>query len=161
MQAKAELPAEERLISALVGEHAAADTRSQVPPHAARGELDEKEIEVAVAEPRRHADRPVRHARHAARAGDQPGRDDEGLFGGRPPQKRRMTVAAARAALEREEADKLLDNDRLTKDAVAHAENNGIVFLDEIDKVCARTMRGRLPRRRRLAARACSATCCR
>ena len=53
-----------------------------------------------------------------------------------------MTVEAARRALEREEADKLLDNDRLTKDAVAHAENNGIVFLDEIDKVCARTTEG-------------------
>ncbi len=53
-----------------------------------------------------------------------------------------MTVAAARAALEREEADKLLDNERLTKDAVAHAENNGIVFLDEIDKICARTSEG-------------------
>jgi ATP-dependent HslUV protease ATP-binding subunit HslU len=45
-------------------------------------------------------------------------------------------------ALQREEADRLLDNDRLAKDAVAHAENNGIVFLDEIDKVCARTMEG-------------------
>jgi ATP-dependent HslUV protease ATP-binding subunit HslU len=64
------------------------------------------------------------------------------MFGGRPAQPRRMTVAAARAALEREEADRLLDNDRLAKDAVAHAENNGIVFIDEIDKVCARTMEG-------------------
>ncbi len=64
------------------------------------------------------------------------------MFGGRPPQKRRMTVAAARTALEREEADRLLDNDRLAKDAVAHAENNGIVFIDEIDKICARTSEG-------------------
>ena len=53
-----------------------------------------------------------------------------------------MNVAAARIALEREEADKLLDTERLTSDAVAHAENNGIVFLDEIDKVCARTADG-------------------
>jgi len=53
-----------------------------------------------------------------------------------------MTVAAARRTLEREEADKLLDNDRLTKDALAHAENNGIVFLDEIDKICARSSEG-------------------
>jgi ATP-dependent HslUV protease ATP-binding subunit HslU len=64
------------------------------------------------------------------------------MFGGKQAQKRRMTVAAARVALEREEADRLLDNDRLAKDAVAHAENNGIVFIDEIDKVCARTMEG-------------------
>jgi ATP-dependent HslUV protease ATP-binding subunit HslU len=45
-------------------------------------------------------------------------------------------------ALEREEADKLLDSDALTRDAVAHAENNGIVFIDEIDKICARTSEG-------------------
>jgi ATP-dependent HslUV protease ATP-binding subunit HslU len=64
------------------------------------------------------------------------------MFGNRQAQKRRMTVAAARVALEREEADRLLDNDRMAKDAVAHAENHGIVFIDEIDKVCARTMEG-------------------
>ena len=51
-------------------------------------------------------------------------------------------MAAARVALEREEADRLLDNDRLAKDAVAYAENNGIVFIDEIDKVAARTIEG-------------------
>jgi ATP-dependent HslUV protease ATP-binding subunit HslU len=66
----------------------------------------------------------------------------KGMFGNRPQTTRKMTVAAARVALEREEADKLLDGERLTKDAVAHAENNGIVFLDEIDKVCARTGEG-------------------
>jgi ATP-dependent HslUV protease ATP-binding subunit HslU len=66
----------------------------------------------------------------------------KGMFGNRPGQPRKMTVAAARAALEREEADKLLDNDQLSRDAVRHAENNGIVFLDEIDKVCARTTEG-------------------
>jgi len=51
-------------------------------------------------------------------------------------------VEAARRLLEDEEADRLLDNDRLTKDAVEHAENNGIVFIDEIDKICARTTEG-------------------
>jgi ATP-dependent HslUV protease ATP-binding subunit HslU len=65
----------------------------------------------------------------------------KGMFGGRT-QKRRMPVAAARTALTREESDKLLDNDALTKDAVEHAEQNGIVFLDEIDKVCARSSEG-------------------
>src|SRR6476619_6901605 len=66
----------------------------------------------------------------------------KGMFGGRPMQKRKLTVEAARRLLEQEEADRLLDNDRLTKDAVAHAENNGIVFIDEIDKVAARTIEG-------------------
>jgi ATP-dependent HslUV protease ATP-binding subunit HslU len=64
-----------------------------------------------------------------------------GMMGGKQTQKK-LKVAAARPILEREEADKLVDNDRLTKDAVDHAENNGIVFLDEIDKVCARTSEG-------------------
>src|SRR6185312_15446538 len=66
----------------------------------------------------------------------------KGLMGNRPMQKRRMTVEAARRILEAEEADRLLDNEQLTKDALAHAENNGIVFLDEIDKICARTTEG-------------------
>ena len=65
----------------------------------------------------------------------------KGMFG-RPMQKRKLTVEAARRLLEAEEADQLLDSDRLAKDAVSHAENNGIVFIDEIDKVCARTMEG-------------------
>jgi ATP-dependent HslUV protease ATP-binding subunit HslU len=49
-----------------------------------------------------------------------------------------MTVAEARIVLVREEADKMLDQERLTREAVQNAENNGIVFLDEIDKICAR-----------------------
>ena len=65
----------------------------------------------------------------------------KGMFA-RPAQRRRMTVAAARVAMTREEADRLLDTDQLTKDAVTHAEQNGIVFLDEIDKVCARSSEG-------------------
>ena len=89
------------------------------------------------------ADRPARHARHAARPDDQPRRDDEGHVRRRPDaEAASMTVEAARRLLEQEEADQLLDNDRLTKDAVSHAENNGIVFIDEIDKVAARTMEG-------------------
>ncbi len=66
----------------------------------------------------------------------------KGMFGRGPMQQRKMSVAAAREALEREEADKLLDNERITREAIEHAEQNGIVFIDEIDKVCARTMEG-------------------
>jgi len=63
------------------------------------------------------------------------------MFGGRQ-KPRKMSVAEARIALQREEADKLLDAEALTRDAVANAENNGIVFIDEIDKVAARTQEG-------------------
>ena len=61
---------------------------------------------------------------------------------GRAAKPKRMTVADARTALTRDEADQLLDNEQVTKDAVFHAEQNGIVFLDEIDKVCARSTEG-------------------
>ena len=141
VQAKAEQAAEERLVTALVGEGAAADTRSKFRRMLRNGEFEQKEIEVSVSEP---AGTPIGQL-------DIPGMPPgqminisemmKGMFG-RPQQQRRMTVAAARQALEREEADRLLDNDRLAKDAVSHAENNGIVFLDEIDKICARTMEG-------------------
>ena len=141
VQAKAELAAEERLITALCGEHAAADTRSKFRRMLRAGELEDKEVEVAVAEaggsPIGQFDMPGMPPAQMINLGDMM----KGMFG-RPPQPRKMTVQAARRALERDEADKLLDNDRLVKDALAHAENNGIVFLDEIDKVCARTVEG-------------------
>jgi ATP-dependent HslUV protease ATP-binding subunit HslU len=142
VQAKAETAAEERLISALVGEEAAADTRSKFRRMLRNGEFEQKEIEVAVSDP---GSSPIGQL-------DLPGMPPgqvinlsemmKGLMGSRPMQKRRMTVEAARRILEAEEADRLLDNEQLTKDAVAHAENNGIVFLDEIDKICARTSEG-------------------
>ena len=143
VQAKAELAAEERLISALAGDTAAADTRSKFRRMLRSGELDEREIEIAVSEsqgmPIGQLDIPGMPPGQVINLNEMM----KNMFGGgRPAQPRRMTVAAARTALEREEADRLLDNDRLAKDAVAHAENNGIVFLDEIDKVCARTMEG-------------------
>ncbi len=142
VQAKAELSAEERLISALAGDTAAADTRSKFRRMLRSGELDEREIEIELSEPQGmpigQFDIPGMQPGQAINLNDMM----KNMFGGRPPQKRRMTVAAARTALERDEADRLLDNDRLAKDAVAHAENNGIVFLDEIDKICARTVEG-------------------
>jgi ATP-dependent HslUV protease ATP-binding subunit HslU len=142
VQAKAETNAEERLITALVGEEAAADTRSKFRRMLRNGEFEQKEIEISVSEP---ATSPIGQL-------DLPGMPPgqvinlsemmKGMFGQRPQHKRRMTVEAARRLLEQEEADNLLDNERLTKDAVAHAENNGIVFIDEIDKICARSSEG-------------------
>ncbi len=141
VQAKAELAAEERLISALCGDTAAADTRSKFRRMLRSGELEQKEVEVSVAEapnnPIGQIDLPGMPPGQMINLSEMM----KGMFG-RQAQSRKMTVEAARRALEREEADKLLDGDRLTKDAVAHAENNGIVFLDEIDKVCARTTEG-------------------
>jgi ATP-dependent HslUV protease ATP-binding subunit HslU len=141
VQAKAELAAEERLLTALVGEGASAETRGKFRKMLRAGELEDKEVEVAVAEASPVAigaiDLPGVPPGQMANLGEMM----KGMFGGRT-QKRRMPVAAARTALTREESDKLLDNDALTKDAVEHAEQNGIVFLDEIDKVCARSSEG-------------------
>jgi ATP-dependent HslUV protease ATP-binding subunit HslU len=142
VQAQAELAAEERLISALVGEGAAADTRSKFRRMLRNGEFEQKEIEVEVAQgggsPIGQLDIPGMPPGQVINIGEMM----KGMFGSRPMQKRKLTVEAARRLLEQEEADRLLDNDRLTKDAVSHAENNGIVFIDEIDKVAARTIEG-------------------
>ena len=141
VQAKAELAAEERLITALVGEGAAADTRSKFRRMLRNGEFEQKEIEIQVSEPQGmpigQLDIPGMPPGQVINIGEMM----KGMFG-RQQQKRRVTVEAARRLLEAEEADRLLDNDRIAKDAVAHAENNGIVFIDEIDKVCARTTEG-------------------
>jgi ATP-dependent HslUV protease ATP-binding subunit HslU len=139
--AKAELAAEDRVLDALVGENASADTRQKFRKMLREGTLDEREIEIQVAD--------------TAGAGlptfDIPGMPGAQMgminlsdmlgkaFGGGRTKPRRMTVAAAQKALTAEESDKLLDQDTVAKDAIWAVENNGIVFLDEIDKICARS----------------------
>ncbi|MCC7428221.1 MAG: ATP-dependent protease ATPase subunit HslU [Alphaproteobacteria bacterium] len=149
VQAKAELAAEERIVTALVGEGASAETRQKFRRLLREGKLDDKEIEVQVAEggggiPIGQLDLPG--APPGMGAGMGPGMMNIGealgkMFGGRM-KPRKMPVAEARQVLEREESDKLLDSERVTKEAVALTENSGIVFLDEIDKICARSSEG-------------------
>jgi len=140
VQAKAELAAEDRLVTALVGEGASADTRGKFRKMLRAGELEDKEVEVALTD-----------AGPNMGAMEIPGMPPGGMVNlgemmkgmfNRPATRKRMAVSAARIALTREEGDRMLDSDQLTKDAVTHAEQNGIVFLDEIDKVCARSSEG-------------------
>ena len=142
VQAKAELAAEERLITALVGEGAGADTRQKFRKMLREGSMDGKEVEIAVAD--NAGGMPLAQLDIPGMQGPQMGNLQEmmgKMFGGRT-KPRRMSISEARTALEREESDKLLDNERVTKDAIFLAENAGIVFLDEIDKICARSEDG-------------------
>ena len=141
VQAGADKAAEDRLVDALVGATASADTKSRFRRMLRDGELEQKEVEVqvsdATASPIGQMDIPGVPAGGVINLGDMM----KGMFG-KAGQPRRMSVEAARVALAREESDRLLDNDALTREAVAHAQDHGIVFLDEIDKVCARSSEG-------------------
>ncbi len=140
VQAKAELAAEERLVTALVGEGASGETRLKFRRMLREGQMEAREVEVQVSEP---AGMPIGMMDMPGMPPGQMQNMQEmfgKMFGGRQ-KARKMTVAAAREALAREEADKLLDNDALTRGAVENAENNGIVFLDEVDKI-ARSSEG-------------------
>ncbi|HXK53161.1 MAG TPA: ATP-dependent protease ATPase subunit HslU [Hyphomicrobiales bacterium] len=137
VKAAAHLAAEERVIDALAGAGAKAATREHFRKKLRDGELDDKEIEVQVAD-----------------SGGMPQFDIPGMpgsqigminiqdmlgkaFGGRT-KARRLRVRDSYEVLIAEESDKLLDQDQLVQEAISAVENNGIVFLDEIDKVCAR-----------------------
>jgi ATP-dependent HslUV protease ATP-binding subunit HslU len=140
VQAKAEQAAEDRIVDALVGATASSDTKNKFRRMLRNGEMEDKDIEIAVAEsgpsPIGQIDLPGVPPGQMINLGEMM----RGMMGGRQTQKK-MKVVDARPLLVREEADKLVDTDRLAKDAVDHAENNGIVFLDEIDKV-ARSSEG-------------------
>jgi ATP-dependent HslUV protease ATP-binding subunit HslU len=141
VQTRAESAAEDRIVDALVGASASADTKNKFRRMLHNGDMEDKDIEISVAEtapsPLGQIDLPGVPPGQMINLGEMM----RGMMGGRQAQKK-LKVADARPLLIREEADKLVDSERLTKDAVSHAENNGIVFLDEIDKVCARTSEG-------------------
>jgi ATP-dependent HslUV protease ATP-binding subunit HslU len=136
--AKAELTAEERVLDALVGDHASADTRAKFRKELREGSLNEREIELQVAD---QGGMPTFEI--PGMPGAQVGMVNIGemfgkAFGGRT-KPRKLTVAESHTLLLAEESDKLLDQDMVVKQAISAVEDNGIVFLDEIDKICARS----------------------
>ena len=140
VEAEAHLNAERRVLDALVGSGASPATREAFQRKLRAGELDSKEIEVQVAD-----------------SGGLPAFDIPGLPGGsvgminlsdmlsktfgQRTKTRRMSVKASHEVLLQEESDKLLDNDQIVQEAIDSVENSGIVFLDEIDKISARSER--------------------
>jgi ATP-dependent HslUV protease ATP-binding subunit HslU len=137
VKARAHEAAENRVIEALAGENARDQTREMFRRKLRSGELDAKEIEVEVQDtssPFPMMDIPGQPGQIGAiNLGDIFGK----AFGGRRT-RRRMKVADSYELLIAEEADKLLDQEAVTRTAIEAVEENGIVFLDEIDKVCAR-----------------------
>ena len=139
--AKAELLAEERVLDALVGEEAGRDTREKFRVKLRQGELDDKEVEIQVADS----------------GGGMPSFEVPGMPGaqmsmvnlneimgkafGAQTKPKRLSVAESYEVLIEEESDKLLDEDKVVKEAIETVENNGIVFLDEIDKITVRSER--------------------
>ena len=142
VEAKAELLAEERVLDALVGDSASRETRQKFRKMLREGELDDREVEIQVTE---------------SGAGQLPTFDIPGMpgaqmgmlnlndifgkaFGGQSKAKH-LSVADSYEVLLAEEGDKLLDEDKVIQEASRTVEQNGIVFLDEIDKICARSER--------------------
>lgn len=143
VQAKAHLAAEERVLDALVGAASSQATRDSFRRKLRANELDDKEIEIEVAA----------GSAAAAPMFELPGMPGASIgainlsdmFGkafGQKGKPRRMQVKDAYQPLLAEESDKLIDQEAIVQAAISEVENNGIVFLDEIDKICAREGRG-------------------
>ena len=140
VKARAHLNAEERVLEALVGKTASPATRDSFRKKLRDGELDDKEIEIEVAD---------------TGTGGMPGFEIPGMpganigvlninemlskaMGGKRTKTLRTTVKDSYAQLINDESDKLLDQDEVVQKALSSTENDGIVFLDEIDKIAAR-----------------------
>lgn len=139
VKAKAHQAAEDRVLAALVGEEAREATREMFRKKLKSGELDDTEIELDLAD----TSNPMGSFEIPGQPGPNMGMMNLGdLFGkamGGRSVRRKMTVSESYDLLIGEEADKLLDDETVTRAALDSVEQNGIVFLDEIDKVCTRS----------------------
>src|SRR5256714_712607 len=139
VEAKAELAAEDRVLDALVGNNASADTRQKFRKMLREGTLDDKEIEITVQE---SAAASLPTFEIPGMPGAQMGMLNLGdIFGkafGTRSKPKKMTVSESHRVLVAEESDKLLDQDIIVREAITAVEQNGIVFIDEIDKICRR-----------------------
>jgi ATP-dependent HslUV protease ATP-binding subunit HslU len=138
--ARAQLAAEERVLDALVGANASAATRDSFRKKLRSGELNDKEIEIETQSSGSGFPMFEIPGMPGAQMGAISIGDIFGKLGGRS-KTRRLTVENSHDILINEESDKLLDDEQLVQEAISVVENNGIVFLDEIDKICVRENR--------------------
>jgi ATP-dependent HslUV protease ATP-binding subunit HslU len=141
VHARAQLAAEERVVAALVGENASAATKDSFRRKLRAGELDDKEIEIEVQSSGGGMPMFEIPGMPGAQMGAISLGDIFGKLGGRS-KTRRVTVKDSHEILLNEESDKLLDEEQLVQESIRAVEQNGIVFLDEIDKITAREGRG-------------------
>ncbi len=138
--AQAQKLAEERVLDALVGNKASVATRESFRKRLRDGDLDDNEIEIAVAESNQMPSFEI-PGMPGANVGMINISDVLGKSMGQKPKKKKMSVKESHEILINEESDKLIEQDKIIKAAKNSTENNGIVFLDEIDKISARTDR--------------------
>jgi ATP-dependent HslUV protease ATP-binding subunit HslU len=138
LNARAQLAAEERLLDALVGPGASPGTRDAFRRRLRDGELADKEIEIELTQPSSGLPMFELPNMPGAAIGAVSLGDIFGKGFGKQSKLRRTLVKDAYEPLIAEESDKLMDQDQLVQEAIHEVENNGIVFLDEIDKICGR-----------------------
>jgi ATP-dependent HslUV protease ATP-binding subunit HslU len=126
------------VVNALVGENASATTKEAFRKRLRAGELNDKEIEIEVQGGGANFPLFDIPGMPGAQMGAISIGDIFGKLGGGRTKKRRVTVAESHDILINEESDKLLDNDQVVQEAIQAVEQNGIVFLDEIDKIAGR-----------------------
>ncbi len=140
VHAKAQKLAEERVLDALVGEKASVATRESFRKRLRSGDLDNNEIEIAISENNQMPQFEI-PGMPGANVGMINISDMLGKSMGAKAKKKKMSVKESHEILINEESDKLIEQDKIIKAAKNSTENNGIVFLDEIDKISARTDR--------------------
>ena len=137
--AKAEIAAEERVLDALVGESASKDTRQKFRTMLRQGELDDREIEIELQDASGGMPTMEIPGMPGAQMGMINLNDMLGKAFGGATKTKKMSVGDSYDVLVAEEGDKLLDDDVVVRTAIESVEQNGIVFLDEIDKICVRS----------------------
>ena len=143
VKAKAEINAEKRVIEALVGSTATNQTKEKFKKMLRNGDLDKQEVEIEVES---KAGMPLKSMEIPGMPGGMMGMLNLGeVLGksfGQKKEKRKLTVKDSYNYLIEEESDKLIDDENLIKRSIRNVEQDGIVFLDEIDKICGRNSKG-------------------